>query len=190
MKPAFIVIDMQRFFYDRYHEVFCDKLVPNIKAALSMARSSNVPAIHVVTRYSKDKSDWPKTRRHRDHIKCLEGAKDAQILPHVQPLPGEHVVVKTRFSGFYNSSLDSALRELGADTLFIAGFASDVCVRFTTIDAYNRDYDLFLLEDCVHAVEDTEASIQYLQWLTNLTVVSNKELPYYWPLSGGDAYDG
>jgi len=140
-------------------------------------RTSEVPVIHVITRYSQDRSDWPAAWQHLDSIWCLEGTEGVQILEDVKPLEGEKVVVKTRFSGFYNSELDSVLRSVHVDSLFIAGYSSDVCVRMTTMDAYNRDYRLFLLADCIHAArEDTEATVKYLQWLTNLKVVSIEEM--------------
>ena len=177
MRPALIVIDMQKYFLDENPKPFQEKLLRNISTLLSLMRSSGVPVIHVITRYSKGKSDWPEAWKHRDSIWCLEDTEGVQILEEVRPLAGERIVVKTRFSGFYNSELDSVLRSLHADTLFIAGYSSDVCVRMTTMDAYNRDYRLFLLADCTYAAgEDTEASFQYLQRLTNLAVVSIKEV--------------
>jgi nicotinamidase-related amidase len=110
--------------------------------------------------------------KHSDTIWCIEGTEDVEILEAVKPLDKERVVVKTRFSSFYKSGLESILVQDGIDGLVIAGYASDVCVRMTVLDAYNRDYVIFLLSDCVHAFrEDTESSIQYLQWLTKLTVL-------------------
>ena len=130
-----------------------------------------------MTRYSRDKTDWPKAWRHLDSIWCLEGTPGVQILDQVRPLAGEPVVVKTRFSGFYASRLDAVLRDLDVDTLFLAGYASDVCVRMTVMDAYNRGYALFLLADCVHAArEETKTSIDYLCWLTNLEEICTDEL--------------
>ena len=164
MEPALLVVDMQKEFSNDKPQVFREKLLPNIAVALNLARSAGMPVIHVITRYSRDKSDWPKAWRHHDGIHCLEGTDSVQILAEARPLPGEPVVVKKRFSGFYETMLEGALCERGIDTLFIAGYSSDVCVRMTTMDAFNRNYDLYLLSDCVHADrEDTEESIQYLR---------------------------
>ena len=173
MKPALVVIDMQRWFYDENPQPFCDKLLPNVGAALSLARSAGIPVVHVITKYSRDRSDWPKVYRDRDKIWCLEGTDGVQVLDEARPQPGESVVVKTRFSGFYDSELDATLREIGVDTLFFAGYSSDVCVRLTVMDAFNRDYDQYLLSDCVHAAkEDAAASIEYLRWLTRIKVIT------------------
>ena len=78
-------------------------------------------------------------------------------------------------------ALDDTLQRLGIDTLFFAGYSSDVCVRLTVLDAYNRGYDQYLLADCVHAArEDTETSIRYLQWLTQIEVIDAKEMTAIW----------
>ncbi len=178
MNPALLVIDMQTWFFDNNPLPFWKDLLSNIHTALMLARTTKIPVIHVITRYSQDKSDWPAAWQDLDPIWCLEGTEGVQILPQARPLAGEKVVIKTRFSGFYNSHLERVLQDLAVDTLFITGYASDVCVRLTTMDAYNRGYRLFLLADCVHAErEDTAKSIAYLRWLTNLGVISNTELP-------------
>ena len=181
MNPALLVIDMQRTFYEQKPVAFQTKLLPNVQAALSAARAASVPIVHVMTRYSQDKSDWPEAWVHSDRIWCLEGTEGVQILEEVEPLAGEPVVIKTRFSGFYETRLEAVIQDLGVDTLFIAGYSSDVCVRMTTMDAYNRGYSLFLLADCVHGDrEETKTSIEYLVWLTNLKVISTEELSGLW----------
>ncbi|MFC1976130.1 cysteine hydrolase family protein [Chloroflexota bacterium] len=177
MKPALIVIDMQEYFRDENPIPFKEKLLPNIKEVLTVVRSSGIPVVHVITRYSQDKSDWPQAWQHLEQIWCLEGTEGVRILEEAKPLEKEPVVTKTRFSGFYDSNLENVIQGLDIDTLFIAGYSSDVCVRMTILDAYNRGYGLFLLTDCVHAAKgDTKDSIQYLRWLTNLEVVVMKGL--------------
>ena len=177
MKLALILIDMQKYFLNLNPILFQEKLLPNIQKALSAARLSKISIIHVVTRYHQDKSDWPAPYKHSDSIWCIEGTEDAEILEAVKPLDSERVVVKTRFSGFYKTDLEDILVENGIEGLVIAGYASDACIRMTVVDAYNRDYIIYLIADCVHAFrEDTEGSIQYLQWLTKLTVISMEEM--------------
>ena len=104
----------------RLHCAVCvwrGRLLPNIATALRLARTTSVLVVHVITRYSRDKSDWPKAWRHGDRIWCLEGTDNVQILDQARPLPGEPVVVKNRFSGSYRTALQGILRERGIDTL-------------------------------------------------------------------------
>jgi len=57
MKPAMILIDMQRHFRNENPVVFLNKLLPNLSTALSAARELKLPIIHVITQYSRDKSN-------------------------------------------------------------------------------------------------------------------------------------
>jgi nicotinamidase-related amidase len=57
-------------------------------------------------------------------------------------------VSKYRMSGFWDTELDSILRNLGVTTLLFAGVNVDQCVLCTLQDANFLGYDCVLLEDC------------------------------------------
>ena len=57
------------------------------------------------------------------------------------------MVGKTRYSGFFNSTLDSTLRARGIRTLVFTGVATNICVESTLRDAYHLEYFSILLED-------------------------------------------
>jgi nicotinamidase-related amidase len=57
-------------------------------------------------------------------------------------------VAKYRMSGFWDTELDSILRNLGVTTLLFAGVNVDQCVLCTLQDANFLGYDCVLLEDC------------------------------------------
>jgi ureidoacrylate peracid hydrolase len=61
--------------------------------------------------------------------------------------PGDIHVDKYRMSGFWDTELDSVLRNLRADTLLFAGVNSDQCVYATLIDAACVGYDVVLVTD-------------------------------------------
>ncbi len=71
---------------------------------------------------------------------CVEDTWDFEIVDALKPLPGERVVRKKRWSGFYGTSLESDLRNLGITTLVVCGVATDVCVEATVRDAFYRDF--------------------------------------------------
>ena len=62
--------------------------------------------------------------------------------------PRDIRVDKYRMSGFWDTPLDSILRNLGRTTLFFAGVNADQCVMLTLQDANCLGYDCILLEDC------------------------------------------
>ncbi|GAB6896995.1 cysteine hydrolase family protein [Kineosporia succinea] len=60
--------------------------------------------------------------------------------------PGDIDVDKYRMSGFWDTPLESILRNLRVDTLFLAGVNSDQCVYATLIDAACIGYDVVLVD--------------------------------------------
>jgi nicotinamidase-related amidase len=63
------------------------------------------------------------------------------------PHPGETVVAKTRYSGFFGTDLDGRLKSAGADTLVICGLTTECCVESTARDAFHLDYHVFVVAD-------------------------------------------
>jgi nicotinamidase-related amidase len=72
----------------------------------------------------------------------------AAIVDELQPADSDIKIDKYRMSGFWDTPLDSILRNLGKTTLFFAGVNADQCVMTTLQDANFLGYDCILLEDC------------------------------------------
>jgi ureidoacrylate peracid hydrolase len=75
------------------------------------------------------------------------GTWDFQIVKELAPQPADIVIVKSRYSGFHGTDLDSILRGLGIRNLLIAGIASNVCVESTIRDAFFLEYWPVMIED-------------------------------------------
>ena len=81
--------------------------------------------------------------------KVLEaGSWSADIVDGLQPEISDIRVDKFRMSGFFDTALDSILRNLNIDTILFAGVNVDQCVFATLIDASCLGYDVILLDDC------------------------------------------
>lgn len=177
MNAAVILIDLQEFFYKSVPEKFENKINPNTSRLLKFAREADIKIIHVITVYKKDKSNWPEAYKYRDAMWCMENTDDCKIIPSAMPEENETVIIKKRFSSFYETELDEILQQNGIDTLFIAGYAGDVCVRLTTMDAFNRGYNLFWISDCIEsAFEEYNKSEEYIQNLTKLKGLTIDEM--------------
>lgn len=107
--------------------------------------------------------DSPNRMRHLqimhvgDTIEAPDGTKSrilirdtwgTDIVSGLKPMPGDVVLYKTRFSGFYNTDLDSILKKMGIRKLIFTGCTTSVCVESTIRDAMFNDYSPILLEDC------------------------------------------
>lgn len=77
-----------------------------------------------------------------------KGSWGAAVVDGLQPEPGDLHVDKYRMSGFWDTPLDSILRNMDIHTLLFAGVNLDQCVMHTLQDAVCLGYDAILLEDC------------------------------------------
>lgn len=78
----------------------------------------------------------------------VEGTWNTRILEELQPEPGDVVISKHRYSGFFGTTLDEVLRDLGVKHLIVTGCTTSICVESTVRDAMFRDYKCLVLEDC------------------------------------------
>jgi nicotinamidase-related amidase len=89
-----------------------------------------------------------------DPIEFSEGEAVQLVFPdQIAPRPEDYYIRKHTFSGFFETRLDSVLRNLGARNLICAGFVADCCVFYTLGDAVFRGYHTILMRDCTLAAE-------------------------------------
>jgi nicotinamidase-related amidase len=86
----------------------------------------------------------PKTRS----AVLQAGSWSAGVVDELTPADGDILVAKHRMSGFWDTPLDSILRNLRLDTLLFGGVNLDQCVLHTLADANFLGYDTILVEDC------------------------------------------
>jgi nicotinamidase-related amidase len=168
-QSALLVVDMQKFFFEENPEIDQRSLVANCQEAISISRQARMPIIHIVTVYRQDRADWPAPWRAKKDAWCsnlVEGNELSKTVDGIDIQPEDLVVVKKRFSAFYNTNLDDLLRSRNRNHLYSIGYAANVCIRFTLADAFNRDYGVSIIEEGVESSphESKERSIQYLGW--------------------------
>ena len=73
---------------------------------------------------------------------------NTDIVPELAPEPDNIVLYKHRYSGFYETDLDSVLKRHAIKSLIFTGCTTSVCVESTLRDAMFRDYICLLLADC------------------------------------------
>lgn len=78
----------------------------------------------------------------------MAGSWAAAVVDELEQLPEDVRVDKYRMSGFWDTPLDTILRNLGRTTLFFAGVNADQCVMATLQDANFLGYDCILVKDC------------------------------------------
>jgi nicotinamidase-related amidase len=153
-RAALLVIDMQKFFLDPESPTFtCGGLavLPNVKRLIAAFRNRRRPVIYTRHVHHPDDLDigimgwWWEGR-------CIEGTPESEIESEIAPLPHEKVVLKHRYSAFYNTDLETILRCLEIEDLALCGIMTNLCCESTARDAYYRDYRVFFAADATGTV--------------------------------------
>ena len=174
-RAAVLVIDMQNDFGSpggMFERAGID--ISGIQAAaratrpvLDRARAAGIPIVYLVMEHEPDLSDagpvdGPHWIKHGplsigETMTAPDGTKgrilvrdtwNTAIVPELSPEPDDLIVSKHRYSGFFETSLDDTLRNLGVTHLLVTGCTTSVCVESTVRDAMFRDYTCIVLEDC------------------------------------------
>ena len=137
-------------------------LFPAINATVDAARDAGSHVIWVNWGLRSDLREVPRRIQEGFHNGSIgmgtvlangsavlqSGSWGSQLPEELHYQSGDAVVEKNRLSGFFNTSLDSILRNMGVGTLLFAGVNLDQCVYFTLHDAWNHGYRCVILEDC------------------------------------------
>jgi len=163
-------LDLAGFFADGGYE----DVIARIARVADAARAAGVPVIYFQNGWDADyveaggpgspnwhKSNALKTMRARPELEgtlLAKGGWDYAIVDELAPQPGDIVVPKPRYSGFFNTALDSMLRARGIRNLVFTGVATNVCVESTLRDGFFLEYFGIVLEDAVR-----QAGPEFLQ---------------------------
>jgi ureidoacrylate peracid hydrolase len=174
-RTAVIVVDMQNDFGSEggmFARAGIDisaiqAAVPPTAHVLDVARRVGMPVIYLKMAFTGDLANagGPQAPNRLLHLRMgvgepvtapdgsdsrvlVAGTWNTDILPELAPRPGDQIVVKHRFSGFFETELDALLKDLGISMLVFTGCTTSVCVESTLRDAFFRDYRCLVLADC------------------------------------------
>ena len=193
-KPALLIIDMQ---YDFVGEDAAapapgsESIVATVARVADVARAAGVPVIYTQETHRPGRIDSGREldpgsgayltggdlqARVPEH--CVEGTRGNEIVAGLAPQRGDLRVVKRRYSCFIGTDLDLLLRNLGVETLLVTGVDSNVCVLWTVGQAFQLDYHVRVIEDCVAgtSVREHEAALLIMRNLTTFTPVTSVDV--------------
>ena len=125
------------------------------------ARNAGIPAIYVNDNFGQWRSDFRQTVAH-----CTARSSPGRVVSQrLRPSGNDYFVLKPKHSGFYDTTLESLLRELKITRTIVTGLAGNICVLFTANDAYMRGMRVFVPADCIasNTLEDNAFALRQIE---------------------------
>jgi nicotinamidase-related amidase len=165
-KPcAIVVIDMVGdMFIPSELAVQRDSLVTAINELLAHGREAGHSIVWVRQELAEDLSDAPLQFRLEEIHRTIVGTPGAMLLGELDSAPGDTEVIKKRYSAFFGTRLYEYLQEKSIRSIAVVGVNTHACVRTTAIDAYQHDYPVYVISDCVgsYDLEHHEVTLRYI----------------------------
>lgn len=164
-RPAIFVIDMLN---DCFGHVELDRiraeLCSSINQLTAFARANGFPVIWVRQEFECDLSDAFLDMKRENIRMFIKDTPGVRILDELVRDDSDIEIVKKRYSMFYGTALELLLQELDANLLILAGVNTHACIRTAAIDAYQRDFQVIIIRDCVASkdLEHHKITLDYL----------------------------
>ena len=127
MKPALLVIDVQKEFF-KFGDTTAQSLrdaIEYINEAIALCREKDVPIVCI---------------QHMDQEqKLVPGEEGFELPEELDILPSDLHIHKTYGNSFNKTPLEERLRDLGVDTVILSGFCAEFCVLSTYRGAQDLD---------------------------------------------------
>jgi biuret amidohydrolase len=190
-ETAIVTIDMHRGHLDMEVATMpttpedAKRVIANAKRVLDFSRNLKIPVIHTVLVYRRlpgigsegmvshfwkalhaaqgetDRLTPGRKSTVREHN--VEGSPGTQIIPELYR-EGDYVIDnKKRLDCFYGTDLRQLLDTLGVKSVLLMGINTNTCVLNTAFTAFNLDYRVVVLSDCVASMYGDDLHVLGLQ---------------------------
>ncbi len=160
MRQALIIVDFQNDFCPggSLGVADGDQIIPIVNSLLPKFRT----VVYTRDWHPADHISFAAEPQYRDGswpAHCVAGTPGAAFHPDLLIVPTALIVskatdpAKEAYSGFQASALADDLRQLGVDTVFVCGLATDYCVKATALDALREGFAVFVITDAVKGVD-------------------------------------
>jgi isochorismate hydrolase len=149
MRPALLIVDMQRGFFDDLPTTgrHLESMTRAVSRLVEHFDAHERPVIQALTVHRRDGSTWDRAMRRRGKGRFIEGTAEAEPVAGVTVKASHKRLSKTRRSAFVGTGLESFLHNAGIDTIILAGSQAHVGVCRTAIDADERDFGVIIVKD-------------------------------------------
>ena len=176
-RTAFVAIDMHRGHLDPAvatmpaSEEDCRRVVSNTQRLFDFGRNLDIPIIHVILVHREipgwgseamKNAFWKSVqttlaeenrlstgRKSTTRFHNLQGSIGTEIIPALKAETDYVINNKKRLDCFFGTDLETLLRTLGTETVVLTGINTNTCVMNTAFSAFNRDFQVIVISDCV-----------------------------------------
>ena len=156
-KCALLVIDMQDEFVKPHWTPDwvpeATRQVPRIKRLIEHCRAKKIPVIFTVYSKTHNYLDRPRTGEFMPgrypEVKADRSSSfvEGRIWHELAPMEDEIVIHKPSYGAFYDTPLETILKNLGKDTVIICGTVTNICCGATARQAYERSFKVIFGSD-------------------------------------------
>lgn len=164
-KRALLVIDVQNeYFTGKLPVTFPANSLRNILRAMDAARAAGVPT--AVIQHTAPQADSSVFRR---------GSREWELLSEIADRDRDILIQKNLPGSFTGTNLESWLRKLGADTVVIAGYMTQMCCDTTARQALHLGFEVEFLSDATGTLAfENEAGKVSAEELHRATLVTQQ----------------
>jgi len=120
-------------------------------------RPDNATTALILTDTNNSLTPWPNGEVTKTKMHVIAGDKSSEVLANLEPQPDDYYIVKYRWSAFFQTYLDLALRTRGIDTVIVSGGSTDVGVTSTLYSGRDLDYNMIVVSDACGTSHDQRA---------------------------------
>lgn len=174
-----LIIDMQNDFIAEGAPIECPggrDIIPNIKAMKDWANANGIPIAYTKEEHRRQKIDFGLELERNEPEHCLEGSAGVEIVDGLKPDASDYVIVKRRYSAYYQTDFEILLKGLKRSVVLICGAATNVCVYATAMETQQRDMYPIVIRDCVAGTSEDlhEAFLKNIDYVMGDVIDSKK----------------
>jgi ureidoacrylate peracid hydrolase len=128
-------------------------------------RPDNATSVTLITDTNIGLKPWPDGEVAAGPMHAVGDNSSSDVIPELEPRSDDYYVPKYRWSAFYQTYLDLALRARRIDTIVVSGGSTDVGVAATVFAARDLDHNIIVARDACATSHDQRAHDALMDWI-------------------------
>lgn len=159
-RAVLLVHDMQNYFVDFYRRDRepMQSVLQHIENLIAVCRAQNIPVVYTAQ---------PPNQKAQDRALLTDfwgtgltgESNGTAVVDELKPQPADIQYVKWRYSAFQRTALMDDMLDQGRDQLIICGVYAHIGILSTTLEAFMRDVQAFVVADAVADFSPEEHSM-------------------------------